>query len=53
MDCTKLQNVTFESGSCLVSIREWCFEKSGIRKIFIPKSVSSIGMEAFCECAQL
>lgn len=49
----KLTSVTFEADSVLASIGSGAFRRALIENIVLPDSVTSIGSEAFSECANL
>ena len=52
--CKNLKSVVFESGSVCATLRELAFcYCEGMESIVIPKSVSSIGKEAFVDCDKL
>ena len=37
--CRQLREISFEPGSCLERIEEYCFERCGLTRIVIPRSV--------------
>ncbi|MBE7088973.1 MAG: leucine-rich repeat domain-containing protein, partial [Clostridiales bacterium] len=54
LNCTSLQNVTFEAGSQLTSIGYNAFASCiNLSSIKIPSSVTSIGSQAFIGCSNL
>ena len=48
---TELKSVVLPD--CIECIEDCCFEKSGIQRVIIPKSIKSIGKRAFYDCNNL
>ena len=52
-NCTALQTVTFEEGSCLHTIKESAFSNTAITLFTVPEPVTNIESNAFYNCTQL
>ena len=50
-DQKRLESVRFCDG--LLMLNNGCFSGAGIRRLTLPSSVRSIGIDAFCSCASL
>lgn len=50
-NCSDLKHV--ELGKTLTTIKDGCFQNSGLLSICVPNSVTDIGANAFCCCANL
>ena len=50
-NCVNLKNLNLPEN--LETIKSWCFSKSGLTRIAIPKNITVIQKETFCECLNL